>query len=123
MQLGTSITLDCGPGKGRKPIESLKNHGDESWLTKAAKAVGSMAAAKLPLRSALAGTRNRRTLRNAVALLVGQNELNKTLARDDMRQLKQRIGLRMSLGPLAPMQVGEYLRHRWLRAGGTELPF
>lgn len=56
-------------------------------------------------------------------LLVGQSELNKTLARDDLRQLKQRIGLRMSLGPLAPMQVGEYMRHRWLRAGGTELPF
>jgi len=56
-------------------------------------------------------------------LLVGQNELNGTLARDDMRQLKQRIGLRMSLGPLAPLQVAEYMRHRWLRAGGMELPF
>ena len=56
-------------------------------------------------------------------LLVGQRELEKTLARDDLRQLKQRIGLRMSLGPLALTQVGEYMRHRWLGAGGTELPF
>lgn len=56
-------------------------------------------------------------------LLVGQSELDQTLARDDLRQLKQRIGLRMSLGPLAPTQVGEYMRHRWLRAGGRELPF
>src|SRR6202011_3963563 len=30
---------------------------------------------------------------------------------------------RLSLAPLAPTQVGEYIRHRWLRAGGTEHPF
>jgi general secretion pathway protein A len=56
-------------------------------------------------------------------LLVGQSELDKTLNREDLRQLKQRIGLRLSLAPLAPSQVGEYIRHRWLRAGGTEHPF
>ena len=56
-------------------------------------------------------------------LLVGQSELDQILNREDLRQLKQRIGLRLSLRPLAPAEVGEYIRHRWLRAGGTEHPF
>jgi general secretion pathway protein A len=56
-------------------------------------------------------------------LLVGQPELDQILNCDDMRQLKQRVGVRLTLGPLAPEEVGEYMRHRWLRAGGTELPF
>jgi general secretion pathway protein A len=56
-------------------------------------------------------------------LLVGQSELDKTLNRQDLRQLKQRISLRLTLAPLAPTQVGDYIRHRWLRAGGTEHPF
>jgi len=56
-------------------------------------------------------------------LLVGQSELDKTLNREELRQLKQRISVRLSLAPLAPTQVGEYIRHRWLRAGGTEHPF
>lgn len=56
-------------------------------------------------------------------LLVGQNEFNQTLNREDMRPLKQRIGARFTLGPLAPAEVGEYMRQRWVCAGGTELPF
>jgi type II secretory pathway predicted ATPase ExeA len=56
-------------------------------------------------------------------LLVGQPELDEVLNREDMRPLKQRIGARFRLGPLAPAEVGEYMRHRWLSAGGTELPF
>lgn len=56
-------------------------------------------------------------------LLVGQGELDKILNREDLRQLKQRISVRLSLAPLARAQVGEYIRHRWLRAGGTEPPF
>jgi general secretion pathway protein A len=56
-------------------------------------------------------------------LLVGQSEMNEILNRNEMRQLKQRIGLRLSLMPLAQEQVGEYIRHRWLRAGGAEHPF
>jgi general secretion pathway protein A len=56
-------------------------------------------------------------------LLVGQSELDTTLNRQDLRQLKQRIGVRLSLAPLAPTEVGEYIRHRWLRAGGTDHPF
>jgi type II secretory pathway predicted ATPase ExeA len=56
-------------------------------------------------------------------LLVGQTEFEETLKREAMRPLKQRIGLRFTLGPLAPTEVGEYMRHRWVSAGGTELPF
>jgi general secretion pathway protein A len=56
-------------------------------------------------------------------LLVGQTEFNETLNREDMRPLKQRIGVRFTLGPLALAEVGEYMRHRWVSAGGTELPF
>jgi general secretion pathway protein A len=56
-------------------------------------------------------------------LLIGQTELDKILSREDMRQLKQRIGVRLSLGPLSAAQVGEYMWHRWSAAGGTDLPF
>jgi general secretion pathway protein A len=56
-------------------------------------------------------------------LLIGQTELNKILNHQDMRQLKQRIGVRLFLEPLALAEVGEYMRHRWLRAGGKDLPF
>jgi len=56
-------------------------------------------------------------------LLVGQTELDAILNRENMHPLKQRIGARFTLGPLAPKEVGEYMRHRWMSAGGTELPF
>jgi general secretion pathway protein A len=56
-------------------------------------------------------------------VLVGQPELDQTLDRGDLRQMKQRIALRLNLARLAPAQVGEYIRHRWVRAGGTEHPF
>jgi general secretion pathway protein A len=56
-------------------------------------------------------------------LLVGQPEFEDILNREDMRPLKQRVGARFTLAPLAPAEVGEYMRHRWLGAGGTELPF
>jgi general secretion pathway protein A len=56
-------------------------------------------------------------------LLVGQPELDKVLGHEDMRQLRQQVGARLTLGPLARAEVGEYIRHRWLRAGGAEPPF
>jgi general secretion pathway protein A len=56
-------------------------------------------------------------------LLVGQTELDDLLNREDLRQLKQRIALRVSLGPLASPDVAQYIRHRWTTAGGGELPF
>ena len=56
-------------------------------------------------------------------LLVGQTELDNVLNREDLRQLKQRVAIRLSIGPLARAEVGPYIRHRWLRAGGTQPPF
>jgi general secretion pathway protein A len=57
-------------------------------------------------------------------VLAGQNDLAGTLNREDLRQLKQRIEVRMDLKPLTSSDVGAYMRYRWSRAGGTEpLPF
>jgi general secretion pathway protein A len=57
-------------------------------------------------------------------VLAGQSDLAATLNRHDLRQLKQRIEVRMNLKPLASTDVGAYMRHRWSRAGGSEaLPF
>src|SRR5204862_6427219 len=56
-------------------------------------------------------------------VLVGQDELDEILGRDNLRQLKQRIAVRLSIGPLAAAEVGQYIRHRWLKAGGTQPPF
>ncbi|MEP6539842.1 MAG: AAA family ATPase, partial [Bryobacteraceae bacterium] len=56
-------------------------------------------------------------------LLVGQPELDDVLNREDLRQLKQRVAVRLAIGPLAAAEVGQYIRHRWLRAGGTQPPF
>lgn len=51
-------------------------------------------------------------------ILVGQPELARLLQRDDLVQLKQRVALRQHLPPLAPEEVGDYIRHRLEVAGG-----
>src|SRR5688572_3885223 len=56
-------------------------------------------------------------------LLLGQPELREMLARDDMRQLAQRITARYHLTPLDATETGEYLRHRYRVAGGQRFPF
>ena len=56
-------------------------------------------------------------------VLLGQNELDEILNRDDLRQLKQRIAVRLSIAPLAPVDVGPYIKHRWISAGGDQVPF
>jgi general secretion pathway protein A len=56
-------------------------------------------------------------------VLLGQSELNATLNRDDLRQLKQRIALRLHTLPLSPRQVDQYIQHRWIKAGGQAMPF
>jgi general secretion pathway protein A len=57
-------------------------------------------------------------------VLAGQNDLAAILNRSDLRQLKQRIEVRMDLRPLVDSEVGPYMQHRWIRAGGsTTLPF
>jgi general secretion pathway protein A len=57
-------------------------------------------------------------------VLAGQTELKALLNREDLRQLKQRIEIRLEIKPLSPGDVATYMRHRWERAGGaTVLPF
>jgi len=57
-------------------------------------------------------------------LLLGQDELSDVLNRPDMRQLKQRIATRFALKPLTAPEVEEYIRYRWIKAGGTQtVPF
>jgi general secretion pathway protein A len=53
-------------------------------------------------------------------LLVGQLELRDTLNRPELRQLKQRIGLRCHIGPLSPEETRLYVRHRLRIAGAGD---
>jgi len=45
-------------------------------------------------------------------VLVGQPELKKLLAREDLRQLSQRITVRYHLRPMDPGDIHAYIRHR-----------
>jgi general secretion pathway protein A len=54
-------------------------------------------------------------------ILVGQPELRAKLELPEMRQLKQRIGLRCSIPPLKPDQVRDYIRARLRIAGASDL--
>jgi general secretion pathway protein A len=57
-------------------------------------------------------------------LLVGQTELDDILALDQMRQLKQRVAIRLRIQRIASSEVEAYIKYRWLKAGGTEpVPF
>jgi general secretion pathway protein A len=56
-------------------------------------------------------------------ILLGQPELRELLARDDLRQLAQRITARFHLTPLDATESERYLRHRYAIAGGIHLPF
>ena len=56
-------------------------------------------------------------------VLAGQEELRDTLNRQDLRQLKQRIAVRVAIQALAYPQVEEYIRYRWMKAGGQQHPF
>jgi general secretion pathway protein A len=57
-------------------------------------------------------------------LFLGQNELADVLNRNDLRQLKQRVAARFTIGPLADAEVKQYMQHRWCKAGGSpDIPF
>ncbi len=55
-------------------------------------------------------------------VLLGQPELRAILAREELRQLAQRITARFHLTPLDAAETGEYLRHRFRVAGGQRFP-
>jgi len=56
-------------------------------------------------------------------ILAGQNELADLLNREDLRQIKQRIAVRLNIDRLSQHEIEGYIRHRWIKAGGDELPF
>jgi general secretion pathway protein A len=55
-------------------------------------------------------------------LLLGQSELDGLLNRQDLRQLKQRIALRLYIDPLTSPEAHQYIRFRWAKAGAQEAP-
>ncbi|MGA3044200.1 MAG: AAA family ATPase [Bryobacteraceae bacterium] len=57
-------------------------------------------------------------------VLAGQNELRDLMRREDLRQLRQRVSVRLDIVPLQPAEVEQYMRHRWHRGGGNgNFPF
>ena len=56
-------------------------------------------------------------------LLIGQPELRDTLARNDLRQLAQRVTARYHLDPLDAQETAAYVRHRLEVSGSDEMPF
>ena len=55
-------------------------------------------------------------------VLLGQSELDLLLNRQDLRQFKQRIALRLYIDPLTSPEVQQYIRFRWSKAGAQEAP-
>jgi general secretion pathway protein A len=53
-------------------------------------------------------------------LLVGQPELRAKLDLPELRQLKQRVGLRCHIAPLSPEETRLYIRHRLRIAGAAD---
>ncbi len=56
-------------------------------------------------------------------ILIGQPELRDLLAREDLRQLSQRITARYHLEPISSEDTAAYIRHRLEVCGGTEMVF
>lgn len=56
-------------------------------------------------------------------ILAGQPELRDKLEKNELRQLRQRIGIRYHLTPLSRQETGEYVSHRMSVAGSTERVF
>src|ERR687895_131164 len=54
-------------------------------------------------------------------LLVGQPELKDKLNAPELRQLKQRVGLRCHIGPLTAEEIRLYIRHRLRVAGAVDV--
>src|SRR5256712_9540765 len=54
-------------------------------------------------------------------LLVGQPELKAKLDLPELRQLKQRVGLRCQIPPLTPQETHQYIRNRLRVAGARDM--
>ena len=55
-------------------------------------------------------------------VLMGQPELKAVLAREELRQLRQRILVHYELHPLSPSDMAHYIHHRLSLAGGNGRP-
>lgn len=55
-------------------------------------------------------------------VLAGQDELLETLNRPELRQISQRIAVRLSLAPLIPADIEQYIALRWSKAGAKASP-
>jgi general secretion pathway protein A len=55
-------------------------------------------------------------------VLMGQPELKEVLARDELRQLRQRILVHYELHPLSGKDIAHYIQHRLSLAGGNGRP-
>jgi general secretion pathway protein A len=55
-------------------------------------------------------------------VLAGQDELLEMLSRTELRQIDQRIAVRLSLSPLVPADIEQYVALRWTKAGAKSLP-
>ena len=55
-------------------------------------------------------------------ILMGQPELKEVLAREELRQLRQRILVHYELHPLSQTDVQHYIQHRLTLAGGMGRP-
>ena len=55
-------------------------------------------------------------------VLAGQDELLATLERPALRQISQRVSVRLVLSPLLPGDVEHYIALRWAKAGATTPP-
>ena len=63
-------------------------------------------------------------VRLLTVILAGQRQLAGVLNREKLLSLKQRIGVRIDLSPLALHEVEAYINYRWSYAGGSpDLPF
>ena len=57
-------------------------------------------------------------------ILVGQDELKTVLNLESMRQVKQRVAIRMHIDPLTDAEVKRYMQTRWTRASAQpRFPF
>lgn len=56
-------------------------------------------------------------------ILIGQPELNNKLLRNPLRQLNQRITVRVKLNPLTPPETSDYISTRLIRGGNSSLLF
>lgn len=59
-------------------------------------------------------------LRYLQIVLAGQPEINDLLECDQLRALKQRISLRLTLSSLSANEVEDYISYRWQKSGGGQ---